>query len=263
SFADADSFHIDIMINVTGENIELCGGGFAFELYSPDNSIEAITHLPVANGYTSTSSIEYLNGFDSEIFNIATITYENGWGGDSESKSMGTLPDSVSFILAGINCLSSTLPEQEYIRLNLSCNSPGTICLDSISNSDDDVWDWLFESKWAPITFGGPYCFEVLSEVTDIAETNNFNLPDKFELSQNYPNPFNPSTTIELALPRASEWGVSIYNVLGQRVEEFTGYNEAGIVSLQWDASKQSSGIYFYKAVAGDFADTRKMILLK
>lgn len=263
SFADADSFHIDIKINVIGGNTELCGGGIAFEFYSPDNSIETISHLPVTDGFTSTSSMEYLNNFNTDIFDVATVTMENGWGGSSESKSTGSLPDSLSLILAGINCLSSTLLDQEYIRFNLRCTTPGTICIDSISNAADDRWDWLFESRWDSVTFDGPYCWEVLSGVTDISETDNFALPEEFVLSQNYPNPFNPSTTIELALPRASEWNVSIYNVLGQRVEEFTGFNEAGIVSINWDASKQSSGIYFYKAVAGEFADTRKMILLK
>ncbi len=263
SFADADSFHIDIKINVLGENVELCGGGISFEFYSPDNSIETISHLAVSNGFTTTASMEYLNNFNTDIFDVATITIENGWGESSGSRSTDTLPDSLSIILAGINCLSSSLPDQEYIRFNLRCTTPGTICIDSISNSEDDVWDWLFETKWDPVTFGGPYCWEVLSGVTDIVETDGFALPEEFALSQNYPNPFNPSTSIELALPRASEWNVSIYNVLGQRVEEFTGFNEAGIVSINWDASKQSSGIYFYKAVAGDFADSRKMILLK
>jgi hypothetical protein len=88
-------------------------------------------------------------------------------------------------------------------------------------------------------------------------------LPTDYKLSQNYPNPFNPQTSIDLALPVASQWSLSIYNVAGQRVADFSGYSEAGIVTVSWDANGMSSGMYFYKAVAGNFADTKKMVLLK
>jgi len=342
SFAEADSFQIDILINITDENSELCGGGFAFELFSPDKSIESITHLTVTDGYASTESIEYLNGFNTDIFNVATITCENGWGGNGDSKSIGDLPDSISFVLAGIGCLSSSLPDQEYIRFNLRCSNPGTICIDSISNSADDLWDWLFESRWDPVTFDGPYCWTILSQSndtppditcpgdvtiesgsstdpsntgepevtdycetgpiiityddnivsettiirtwtatdhcgnsatceqiitldysTDITDTDGRALPENYALSQNYPNPFNPRTNIELALPKASNWNISIYNVIGQKVKEYSGFDEAGYVTINWDATGQSSGMYFYKATAGGFSDTRKMILLK
>jgi subtilisin family serine protease len=96
-----------------------------------------------------------------------------------------------------------------------------------------------------------------------LATNRNFQLPNKFELSQNYPNPFNPTTTIELALPVPSDWTITIYNVSGQTVAEFTGHSEAGIVSINWDAYNMASGMYFYKATAGTFAATKKMVILK
>jgi len=88
------------------------------------------------------------------------------------------------------------------------------------------------------------------------------NLPTEFSV-MNYPNPFNPSTTIELALPSAANWSINIYNVAGQKVAEFSGYNEAGTVNVVWDASNQASGIYFYKVTADNFSATKKMVLLK
>ena len=88
-------------------------------------------------------------------------------------------------------------------------------------------------------------------------------LPTQFELSQNYPNPFNPTTTIELALPQASAYQLTIYNVIGQVVDVFEGHSEAGFVTINWDASRQSSGVYLYRVTAGNFSDTKKMILLK
>lgn len=88
-------------------------------------------------------------------------------------------------------------------------------------------------------------------------------LPTDFALRQNYPNPFNPVTTLSLELPVATNWTISIFNVQGQRVAEFNGYNEAGIVSVNWDAGNMASGLYFYKAEAGAFSATKKMVLLK
>ena len=88
-------------------------------------------------------------------------------------------------------------------------------------------------------------------------------LPKKFALSQNHPNPFNPTTTISLSLPVASEWSITIYNIRGQKVDEFHGESEPGVVTVEWDASKYASGVYLYKAVAGEFTATRKMALVK
>ncbi len=88
-------------------------------------------------------------------------------------------------------------------------------------------------------------------------------LPKEFALNQNFPNPFNPSTKIELAMPVASEWEITIYNIAGQKVEEFSGFSAAGVVSVEWNASGYSSGMYLYKATAGTFTTTKKMVLLK
>jgi hypothetical protein len=88
-------------------------------------------------------------------------------------------------------------------------------------------------------------------------------IPANFALGQNYPNPFNPTTTIELSLPTASDYTVTIYNVTGQLVQELSGSAEAGFVSVEWNASNNASGVYFYKLTAGNFTDTKKMVLLK
>jgi hypothetical protein len=88
-------------------------------------------------------------------------------------------------------------------------------------------------------------------------------LPTEFALDQNYPNPFNPVTVINGYLPTASDYSLTIYNVAGQKVADFSGRSEAGTVSITWDASNQASGIYFYKFEAGSFSDTKKMVLLK
>lgn len=92
-------------------------------------------------------------------------------------------------------------------------------------------------------------------------------LPTSFGLSQNYPNPFNGRTSFVLALPVASDYKVTIYNVAGQVVRTFEG-SGVGNRTIVWDGNDAngravSSGVYFYKAVAKDFSTTKKMLYLK
>jgi hypothetical protein len=88
-------------------------------------------------------------------------------------------------------------------------------------------------------------------------------IPRVFALDQNYPNPFNPVTTISLQLPVSCDWSITVYNIQGQTVKEFTGSSGPGIVQVRWDGSQSASGVYFYRAIAGDFVAQRKMMLLK
>jgi hypothetical protein len=87
-------------------------------------------------------------------------------------------------------------------------------------------------------------------------------LPTSYALQQNYPNPFNPSTDITIVLPEPSQYRLDIYNVAGQLVETFGGYG-VNEVTLTWNATDVASGIYFYKATAGQFTATKKMVLMK
>jgi len=85
-----------------------------------------------------------------------------------------------------------------------------------------------------------------------------------FSLEQNYPNPFNPTTTINYELPQQSDVQITIFDLLGKHVTTLLSETQAaGIQSVQWNASNVPSGMYFYQIKAGDFVQTRKMILLK
>ncbi len=89
-------------------------------------------------------------------------------------------------------------------------------------------------------------------------------MPTEFSLSQNYPNPFNPSTVIRYGLPVNARVTLTVYNVLGQTVVILAaGEKEAGYHELRFDASNLSSGVYFYRLRAGDFVQTRKLLLLQ
>ena len=90
------------------------------------------------------------------------------------------------------------------------------------------------------------------------------NVPAHFSLSQNYPNPFNPVTTIEFSLPEASDYRLTIYNIEGRLVDEFQGRADApGVFHVDWNAGDRASGVYLYRLDAGQYSQTRKMLLLK
>ena len=89
-------------------------------------------------------------------------------------------------------------------------------------------------------------------------------VPEKYELSQNYPNPFNPVTVIRYSIPKAEEVSLVVYNLIGEEVAHLIDERKpAGSYTVKWNASNISSGIYFYRLQAGDFVQTRKMLLLK
>lgn len=90
------------------------------------------------------------------------------------------------------------------------------------------------------------------------------NTPRAFALHQNYPNPFNPMTKIKFDLPNSSFVKLHIYNMLGQQIETILNESrDAGRYVVEWNAGEYPSGIYFYRLEAGDFVDTRKLIIQK
>ena len=94
-------------------------------------------------------------------------------------------------------------------------------------------------------------------------------LPDEFALQQNYPNPFNPGTTLRYALPINGMVTIIIYDMLGREVKTLINQNQnAGYKSVIWNATNDngkpiSAGIYLYQIHAGEYMQTKKMVLLK
>jgi hypothetical protein len=89
-------------------------------------------------------------------------------------------------------------------------------------------------------------------------------VPGSYELSQNFPNPFNPTTTINFNLAKTSDVKLTVYNMLGQKVMTLVdSHMNAGQQTVKFDASKLTSGVYFYRLDAGSFQSIKKMILLK
>lgn len=109
------------------------------------------------------------------------------------------------------------------------------------------------------IDFNGAFQYSPTIEVNLLA-------PSKFELAQNYPNPFNPTTMLTYQLPMASEAKLEVFDVLGRKVATLaSGRQEAGSYAVRFDASAYglTSGVYFYRLSAGNFVETKKMMLVK
>jgi glucose/arabinose dehydrogenase len=122
---------------------------------------------------------------------------------------------------------------------------------------DESVSSGVYYYRLKQVNFDGS--FEYLNVVTVDLGT-----PDKFLLAQNYPNPFNPKTVITFQTPAEGQITLKVYDVLGNEVATLLDeHKTAGIYNVELDASKLTSGIYFYKLTAKDFSSTKKMILLK
>lgn len=88
-------------------------------------------------------------------------------------------------------------------------------------------------------------------------------IPVNYSLS-NYPNPFNPSTSIKFSIPKSSFIKLAVYDLTGREIEILlTEHLNAGTYEVKWDASKYTSGVYFYTIENTDYSETKKMILLK
>lgn len=89
-------------------------------------------------------------------------------------------------------------------------------------------------------------------------------IPAQYYLSQNYPNPFNPTTTINYQLPKDEHVTIKVYDMLGKEITTLVNeFKTSGNYNIKFDGSNLSSGVYLYEIEAGNFSDTKKLVLIK
>lgn len=104
---------------------------------------------------------------------------------------------------------------------------------------------------------GGTYLLEGITNLST-------GIPGKYSLEQNYPNPFNPQTKIKFALPKDEFVKITLFDISGREVSNIVNEKlSAGNYEADFNGSNMASGTYFYKIEAGNFVETKKMILLK
>lgn len=239
-----------------------------------------ITSNSFPQGYVSSIAVDPSNAdnvmVDFSNYSIQSIFYTTD-GGNSWTAVSGNLEQntdgsgngpsvrSVRILnLNGSNVYYAGTSTGLYATTNLNgmstvwvqqgSSSIGMVDAESIDTRDND-------GTVVVGTFGGGV-YSTQVNVTGVKTQDN--LPAVYSLSQNYPNPFNPATVINYEIPSSNRVTLKIYDILGNEVKTLVNENKpAGKYSVTFDASKLSSGVYFYRLDAGNFTSVKKMILLK
>ncbi len=118
-----------------------------------------------------------------------------------------------------------------------------------------------------PFTLGGTstYVHNIGIDVTGPTSViGNPVIPEKYSLEQNYPNPFNPVTNIKYNIPKSTFITLKVFDMMGKEVQTLINeYKNAGSYDIRFDGSNLSSGIYYYRFLAGDYTESRSMVLIK
>ena len=225
--------------------------GIHDQIFAPGQIIEVPIHFnEAANVYSIEGLVEY---------NPADITYQNVvWQQPFNNFMKELVIESngvIKFALAG----ASAIAENGLVaKLQFTSN-------DEISMENTEVSLMDLRVNELPV-------IKLASTATlsrSLSTDERIGVPDEFALKQNYPNPFNPVTRILYDIPEASNVTITIYNLLGNQVKTLvSGYQEPGYKTILWNATNErgapvSAGMYLYSIKAGDFHQTKKMLLLK
>jgi hypothetical protein len=150
------------------------------------------------------------------------------------------------------------------VTVTFRYTAPGTAVTDTLwatgnatnsnGSTSGDEWNWAASKRI------------IVRNPTGIEHNNSLK---EFELSQNYPNPFNPNTKFTIVIPKQENVKVLVYDIAGEEVTTLVNsVLKPGEYNLDWNSTNSfgnpvSSGVYFYRIVAGDFTDVKKMILIK
>lgn len=256
------------------------------------NKLFSVYFLNASTGYSvgGPSSPKIIKTTDggttwlSQYTNISTPLYSvmfadvnTGWavagyiGGETIIKTTN----------GGTNWFSQSSGDNRYLRACFVLNSNKAfavgqsgkmICTTNGGNnwfvqstgSSVELWSVKFANDTIGYAIGDNVVLKTANGGLAFVEINNNRVPDNFLLYQNYPNPFNPTTIIRYGLPRSSQVSIKIYNSSGDEVSAPVDKIQGpGVHEIVFNGIGLSSGVYFYKIVAGDFISTKKMVLLK
>jgi CubicO group peptidase (beta-lactamase class C family) len=198
-------------------------------------------------------SISYSKG-SSNFFNIKVYVFNQG-----VSK---TITDASVRLICNDNWISTLTPQV----LNLPEIPPG----ETVSPTSqfrayyiDSLFPGYFNFKVEVMSDRWIYWTDSMQVVVTGIESEEIS-PTEFVLEQNYPNPFNPTTTFKYSIPQTSKVVIKVYDILGNEIELLIDEEKTvGTYELTWNAASLPSGVYFYQLKAGEYVNTKKMILLK
>jgi photosystem II stability/assembly factor-like uncharacterized protein len=235
-------------------------------------------------------NLQYANN-GRELFNILFKDINSGWAGSDSGLVLrtinGGIPVELTSFTSSVTNNNVTLNWQtatetnnqgfELQRLNDSkieilknwenigfVNGKGTTTeLQAYSFVDENLEAGKYQYRLKQIDFDGTFDYSNTNEV-------EINSPAKFSLAQNYPNPFNPSTKISWQSPVGNWQTLKVYDILGNEVATLVNEEKAaGKYEIEFNsvetlhATSLPSGVYFYQLKAGDYIETKKMILMR
>ncbi len=223
-------------------------------LGDPSNFMEAANYI---NGFTRAGAIlnpcVFTYGTVNGGVNCSGVNPYLWFSGDpvSDIGWIETLPgDLRNIVSTGKFTLEANKPIDIWVGYVVG---QGTNALNSISVARNYVQD-------AQTYFNDNFTNGTVSDLDD----NEYTLPEKFSLYQNYPNPFNPSTSIQYAISSTQFVTLKVYDLLGRDVTTLVNeVKPAGVYNVEFTMNQLANGVYFYRLQAGDYVQTKKMILMK
>jgi hypothetical protein len=244
-----------VSLAVSGSNVFAGAyvGGYR-SLYLSTNNGQSWTQR--LNGQIVYSlAVSGTNVFAGTAFNGVYLSTNNG---QNWTQTGFVNQDVYSLAASGTNIFAGTYGGGVYLSTNNGQNwtqineGLGNLNITSLLTTTDYI-------------FAGTYGSSVWKR-SELTGVNNISgsIPKSYNLYQNYPNPFNPSTKIKFDLPKSSSAKLVIYDILGREVAILVNEQlKPGNYNIEWNASNFPSGVYFYKLVAGDYVEVKKMILIK
>jgi|GEM_PF-430738 len=241
--------------SVTGKyNRMLYAGTYTVTASAPDYETKTINNVVITNDNTTLLNIQLdpiaapvkLASFTSDIsgrdvkLNWVTEMEENNEGFEVQ-KSEVRSKETGDWTKIG------------FVKGNGNSNEPV-----NYSFEDKNLQTGKYKYRLKQIDYNGNYEYFELAGVVEVG------VPAKYDLSQNYPNPFNPVTKINFDIPESGLVQLKVYDILGKEVATLVnGMQNAGYYSVSFDASKLSSGVYFYRLNANGFSSLKRLVVLK
>ena len=232
-------------------NISDNSGAQLYKIHSSD------TEIPLEQLTEEPAYLKLLGTYDNDLDNLLLASGRNVWVYEFDSGQLSFIDSSEGPISRQAWSMDKSKVAFGGRRSIWSSSSPPTI----------KVYDFLNDTIVALSDTAEPL-FWLGGQELDIRKNFDY-IPTDYFLKQNYPNPFNPITTLRYELPERAFVDITVYDMLGNVVSNLVNANQSpGYKSIQWNATNNqgepvSAGVYLYKVQAGDFVDTKKMILLK
>ena len=225
--------------------------------------VEYQANIPPANFSLTEPSNNTQITIDESNMNTGYITFSWSVSSDANGDSLYYLMRVTSVEIGNHDIdTNATFIDVSYMDIieDMAENDVTVATLEWTVHVNDGIDTVAADNGPFTVMIDGGYAMNTFSEAL---------IPEVFALHQNYPNPFNPITTLRYDLPENSYVNVTVYDMLGREIRTLVNATQdAGFKSVIWDATNNygkpvSTGVYLYKIQAGDFVQTKKMVLLK